>query len=197
LAQIENIKESKKEQILRTAASMFCEKTYHGTTLQNIAEEVGLLKGSLYYYIASKEKLLADIITNAVYSLNEGLVRVENANIGPKERLHQIIGEHVRFNAEYREAGTLFLTESNILNALEMDDVKVILSRRDRLLTDTLREAVDKGIYRAMDYRLISLTIIGLCNSLLFWYRPEGRLDHNVIADNFFDIIHHGLAVRD
>jgi TetR/AcrR family transcriptional regulator, cholesterol catabolism regulator len=196
LTQTETGKESKKEQILRTAAGMFCEKTYHGTTLQNIAEEVGLLKGSLYYYITSKEKLLADIITSAVYSLNEGLVRVENTGIPPEEKLRRIIGEHVRFNAEYREAGTLFLTERHILNTLEMDDVSVILSRRDKLLNDTLREAVDKGIYRAMDYRLMSLSIIGLCNSLLFWYRPEGRLNYDIIADNFFDIIHRGLVVR-
>ncbi len=190
-------KESKKEQILRTAASMFCEKTYHGTTLQNIAEEVGLLKGSLYYYITSKEKLLADIIANAVYSLNEGLVRVENTDMPPGEKLRRIIGEHVRFNAEYREAGTLFLTENHILNTLEMDNVNARLARRDKLLTDTLREAVDKGIYRDMDYRLMSLSIIGLCNSLLFWYRPEGRLNYDTIANSFFEIIHRGLVVRD
>ena len=190
-------KEPRKEQILRTAARMFCEKTYHGTTLQDIAEEVGLLKGSLYYYITSKEKLLADIIANAVYSLSEGLKRVEDADIGCEEKLRQIIGEHIRFNAEFREAGTLFLTESHILVKLEMNDVSRILARRDKLLADTLKEAVAQGLYRTMDVRLTSLAIIGLCNSLLFWYKPKGRLSPDTIADNFFEIVHRGLLVRD
>ena len=76
----------RKDQILRTAAKMFCERTFHGTTLQDIAQEVGMLKGSLYYYITSKEKLLVDIITTAVHSLYEGLWRVESAKLEPAER---------------------------------------------------------------------------------------------------------------
>jgi len=187
---------SKKEQILKIAARMFCDRTYHGTTLQDIAREVGMLKGSLYYYIDSKERLLVDIISHAVNSLNEGLVRVENADLSPEERLKEIIREHVRFNADFREAGTLFLTERHVLASLEMDEVNRIINRRNELLDLTLEEAVKKGVYRKMDIRLASLAIIGLCNSLLFWYRPAGRLSHDEIADAFFDLVQKGLLVR-
>lgn len=186
----------RKEQILKIAARMFCDRTYHGTTLQDIAREVGMLKGSLYYYIDSKERLLVDIISQAVNSLNEGLVRVENADLGPEERLKEIIREHVRFNAEFREAGTLFLTERHVLAALEMSEVNRIIDRRNRLLAGTLEEAVGLGIYRKLDIRLASLAIIGLCNSLLFWYRPAGRLSHDQIADAFFELLQKGLLVR-
>lgn len=186
----------RKEQILKIAARMFCDRTYHGTTLQDIAREVGMLKGSLYYYIDSKERLLVDIISQAVNSLNEGLVRVENADLGPEERLKEIIREHVRFNAEFREAGTLFLTERHVLAALEMSEVNRIIDRRNQLLAGTLEEAVSQGIYRKLDIRLTSLTVIGLCNSLLFWYRPAGRLSHEQIADTFFELVQKGLLVR-
>lgn len=187
---------SKKEQILKIAARMFCDRTYHGTTLQDIAREVGMLKGSLYYYIDSKERLLADIISGAVHSLNEGLVRVENADLPPEQRLKEIIREHVRFNADFREAGTLFLTERHVLASLEMDAANRIIDRRNKLLDRTLREAVSKGIYHPVDIRLTSLAIIGLCNSLLFWYRPAGRLSHDEIADAFFGMVQQGLLVR-
>lgn len=187
---------SRKEQILKIAARMFCDRTYHGTTLQDIAREVGMLKGSLYYYIDSKERLLVDIISQAVNSLNEGLVRVENADLGPGKRLKEIIREHVRFNADFREAGTLFLTERHVLASLEMDEVNRIIDRRNQLLARTLDEAVSMGVYRKLDVRLASLAIIGLCNSLLFWYRPAGRLSHDEIADAFFDMLQKGLLVR-
>ena len=186
----------RKEQILKIAARMFCDRTYHGTTLQDIAREVGMLKGSLYYYIDSKERLLVDIISQAVNSLDEGLIRVENADLGPEERLKEIIREHVRFNAEFREAGTLFLTERHVLAALEMSEVNRIIDRRNQLLAGTLEEAVSRGIYRKMDIRLTSLAVIGLCNSLLFWYRPAGRLSHDEIADAFFELVQKGLLVR-
>jgi AcrR family transcriptional regulator len=146
---------------------MFCDKTYHGTTLADIAREVGMLKGSLYHHITSKERLLADIISEAVHSLHEGLVRVENADLEPEQRLREIIREHVRFNADFREAGTLFLTERHVLGSLEMDEVNRIIDRRNQLLARTLREAADRGLFRPTDTRragapgIIGALIIG------------------------------------
>jgi AcrR family transcriptional regulator len=187
-------KESRRDQILKTATKIFSEKTYHGATLQEIASAVGMLKGSLYYYITSKEKLLANIILDALDTLNEDLVRVENADFTPVDRLRQIVREHVKFNAKYREAGILFLTERNVLSSLEeMDKVMQIFERRDKLIDRTLREAVETGVYRPVDTRITSLAIAGMCNSVLFWYRPSGRLSYDEIADTFFELLHHGL----
>ena len=189
-------KESRRDQILKTATRIFCEKTYHGATLQEIANAVGMLKGSLYYYITSKEKLLANIILDALQTLNEDLLRVENADLTPVERLRQIVREHVKFNAKYREAGTLFLTERNAISSLEeIDKMMQIFERRDKLITRTLREAIEAGVYRPVDIRITSLAIVGLCNSVLFWYRPSGRLSYDEIADAFFELLHQGLSM--
>jgi len=189
-------KEFRRDQILKTATRIFCEKTYHGTTLQEIASAVGMLKGSLYYYITSKEKLLADIILDALNTLNEDLVRVENADLTPVERLRQIVREHVKFNAKYREAGTLFLTERNVISSLEeIDKMMQIFERRDKLIARTLREAIETGVCRPVDTRITSLAIVGLCNSVLFWYRPSGHLSYDKIADALFELLHQGLSM--
>jgi len=189
-------KGSRRDQILNAATRIFSEKTYHGTTLQDIADAVGMLKGSLYYYIDSKEKLLADIIIEAAKTLNEDLVRVEEADIGPVERLRQIIREHVKFNAIYREAGTLFLTEKNVITSLEMGELGEIFARRDRLLAWALNQAIEMGLYRPVDIRITSLAVIGLCNSVLFWVQPGGRFSYEEIADAFFELIHDGLSLK-
>jgi len=186
----------RQDQILNAATRIFSEKTYHGTTLQDIADAVGMLKGSLYYYIDSKEKLLADIIIEAAKTLNEDLVRVEEADIGPVERLRQIIREHVKFNAIYREAGTLFLTEKNVISSLEMSELVEIFARRDRLLAHALSHAIEAGLYRQVDIRVTSLAIVGLCNSVLFWVRPTGRFSYEEIADDFFNLLHDGLSLK-
>jgi len=187
-------KESRRDQILKAATKIFSEKTYHGTTLKDIADAVGMLKGSLYYHIVSKEKLLADIILEAVHTLNEDLSRLENANLTPVERLRQIVREHVKFNAIYREAGTLFLTEKNVISSLEMGELIEIFGRRDKLIARTLNQAVEMGLYRPVDVRITSLAIVGLCNSVLFWIRPTARLTYEDIADSFFELIDHGLS---
>lgn len=189
-------KESRRDQILRTATQIFYEKTYHGATLQDIADAVGMLKGSLYYYIDSKEKLLADIILDAAYTLIENLERVEQTNHTPVERLRQIIKEYVRFNAKFRESGTLFLTERSAISSLDMAEVTEIFNRRNKLVSRALHDAIEAGIYRPVDLSLTSRTIVGLCNSMLFWYQPNRRLPPDEIADNFFDIVNQGLSTK-
>jgi len=189
-------KKSRREQILKEATRIFSEKTYHGTTLKDIADAVGMLKGSLYHYISSKDKLLADIILEAAHTLNEELVRVEHLKLDPIERLRQIVKEHVKFNAIYREAGTLFLTEKNAISSLEMGELMKIFGRRDRLLARTLSEAIEKGLYRAVDIRITSLAIVGMCNSVLFWIKPSGRFSYEDVAETFFELIHDGLTIK-
>jgi len=158
LSELVEGKECRRDQIIKTATRIFCEKTYHGTTLQEIASAVGILKGSLYYYITSKEKLLADIILEALKTLDEALLLVENADLTPVDRLREIVREHIKFNAKYREAGTLFLTERNAISSLdEMGKVMQIFERRDKLVDRTLREAIAAGVYRPVDIRIASL----------------------------------------
>jgi len=189
-------KKSRREQIFKEATRIFSEKTYHGTTLKDIADAVGMLKGSLYHYISSKDKLLADIILEAAHTLNEDLQRVEYLKLGPIERLRQIVKEHVKFNAIYREAGTLFLTEKNAISPFEMGELMKIFGRRDNLIARTLSEAIEKGLYQPIDIRITSLAIIGMCNSVLFWIKPSGRFSYEDVADTFFELIHDGLTVR-
>jgi AcrR family transcriptional regulator len=189
-------KESRRDQILENATRIFCEKTYHGTSLQEIADSVGMRKGSLYYYITSKEKLLARIILDALQTLNDSLLPLENTDLNPIETLRQVVREHVKFNAKYREVGTLFLTEKHVISSLaETDQIMQIFERRDKLVAKTLRAAIEAGVYQPVDIRITSLAIVGLCNSVLFWYRPSGHLTYNEIADSFFGIIHHGLSM--
>jgi hypothetical protein len=69
-----------------------------------------------------------------------------------------------------------------------------IFERRDKLIARTLREAIEAGVYRPVDIRITSLAIVGLCNSVLFWYRPSGRLYDDEISNTFFELLHQGLS---
>jgi len=189
-------KEPRRDQILRIARRIFSEKTFHGTTLQDIADAVGMLKGSLYYYITSKERLLADTIIDTAHKFDEDLERVKRANLPPVERLRQIIREHINFNTKYRETGSLFLTERHVISSLDMTELTEIFDHRDKLLAETLSEAIEMGLYRPVEIRFTTLAIVGLCNSILFWYRPSGHLSAEEIADACFKLIHQGLSLK-
>ncbi|MEW6142264.1 MAG: TetR/AcrR family transcriptional regulator [Chloroflexota bacterium] len=192
----ETRKEKRRQEILRISSRIFREKTYDGTTLKDIADAVGMLKGSLYYYISSKQELFSDIIVEAVKVLNESVEDVYRANLPPVERLRAIIRAHVKFSVEYQDTAILFLTGRHIISSMRMVELTRLFGRRDKLLINTLKEAVDSGVYRKIDVRMAALAIVGMCNSVAFWYSPSGPASADDIAEVFFSIVHYGLAVR-
>ncbi len=189
-------KGSRREQILQIASRLFREKTYHGTSLEDIAEAVGMPKGGIYYWFNSKEDLLANIVMDAQAIIDKWLEEIASANLPPKERLKAIIRAHVKFNVEYQEATTLFLSERNVVSALWKEELIKSRKQRDELLIRTLEEAVQTGVYRPQDLGLTVRAIVGMCNALVFWYRASGPHSPEEIADYFFQLLQDGLAVR-
>jgi len=188
--------ESRRDQILREATRIFSAKTYHGTSVKDIADAVGILKSSLYYYISSKERLLFDIIMETVLTLKEDLLPLEVTGLDPLEKLRQVILAIVKFNANHREVGILWMTEQHVISSspLNKEEVTELLEQRNRLLESILTEGMEKGVFQRLDIRMTSLSIVGLCNSLLDWYEPSGRLSYEDIADFYFQFVKQGIA---
>ena len=82
--------EGRKAEIINVGTSLFAEKGYHGTTLDEIAEQVGITKAALYYYIKSKEEILQEI-TNKNLAGMEQAIELHKSNLPPKEKLRQVI----------------------------------------------------------------------------------------------------------
>jgi TetR/AcrR family transcriptional regulator, cholesterol catabolism regulator len=186
---------TRRAEILRISGRIFREKTYDGTTLKDIADAVGMLKGSLYYYISSKEELFSDIIVEAVRVLHRSLEGV-NPEWTPVEKLRYIVRTHVRFSVEYQDTAILFLTGRHIISSLRMNELADIFGRRDKIIADTLKDGIAQGVFGPANVRLVALSIVGMCNSVAFWYTPEGTASHQQIADQFFKLIYEGLQTR-
>jgi len=189
-------RESRRQEILRISSRIFREKTYDGTTLKDIADAVGMLKGSLYYYISSKQELFSDIIVEAVKVLNASLEEVDKGKLNPVERLRAIIKAHVNFSVNYQDTAILFLTGRHIISSLRMGELTKLFERRDKLLIGTLKDAIRAGTYAPMNIRFTALAVVGMCNSVAFWYTPSGPAAAKDIADTFFELVHKGLLVR-
>ncbi|MFC1907587.1 hypothetical protein ACFLW8_05825, partial [Chloroflexota bacterium] len=123
---------------------------------------------------------------------------LEVTGLNPLEKLQRIILAIVKFNANHREVGVLWLAEQHVISSspLNKEEVTELLEQRNRLLENILTEGMEKGVFQRLDIRMTSLSIVGLCNSLLDWYEPSGRLSYEEIADFYFQFIKQGIAVN-
>ncbi len=178
-------------EMLRAATRLFRERGFHATSMQDLAEALGMNRGSLYHYIESKDDLLWWIVTGALDRLQERvgpvLLRDERGEPGAA-RLRGAIAAHLAFAAEHGDELSLVQIE---LRSLPEDRRRSVIERRDAyesLWRDAIDDAVAEGALRLADTRLAGIAILSACNWFTQWYRPDGPLSVEEIATTFADL---------
>src|SRR6266851_4215698 len=127
------------EEVYRAALRLFREKGYHATSMQDIAEAVGLYKGSLYHYIDGKEDLLVQVFERAMATLLADVEQiVADTSLEPRDQLRLI----VQAVSENLDALTVYLHEFRALAGEALTNVR---RQRDRY-TQLVSEIVSRGV---------------------------------------------------
>jgi TetR/AcrR family transcriptional regulator, cholesterol catabolism regulator len=186
----------REQQVRAAALRLFRDKGYHATSMRDIAEAVGINKGSLYSYIRSKEDLLIPFFERAMGLL---LVEIEaisaDPSLTPTERLKRAIKAHILNVAEHHDILTVYLSEWRQLTADSLSTVRGQRERYAALFLAILEDGQRVGEFRPIDARITALGMIGMCNYLFRWYRSDGRLAPEQIADVLTDLLLRGVVV--
>jgi len=184
----------REQEIYETAAEIFHVKGYAATTLQDIAQAVGLLKGSLYYYIDSKEDLLYRI-TRTIHENARANLDAARAMPGPPvEKLHALVGGHVRAFGSRLTSIRVFYTEYAVLTGDRRR--QIMTERRDyeEYVYTLVREGCTDGSFcPELDVRVVGNAVLTMVNSVYLWYRPERDGPIDVIATKYADFAIGGL----
>lgn len=187
---------NKDEQIFAEAVRIFREKGFHATSVQDIADAVGLQKGSLYHYISSKDELLFKIFQRSTGALTRQLEQIAASDDPPTDKLRRAIEAHLTALCEQLDIYTVYLSERRSLSARNHSKVRAEAARHAELLQRIIQEGVATGDFRAVDGKMAAHAILGMCNWLYQWYSPHGRLSPGEIAQVFADLAIDGLVRR-
>jgi AcrR family transcriptional regulator len=182
-----------REAILEAAIILFGKRGYTGTTMRDIAKEVGILPGSLYAHISSKETLLDEIVEMGIESfLSIEAMLQQSASV--IDRLRTAIKAHATIAAENPGRSLVvfhqwrFLTEPNLTRALNKR------RRYQQLFVKIIDEGIaDKSFDSGLDSKAAVFTILGALNWIPEWYSPAGPFSPSEIGDKIADILIKGL----
>lgn len=183
-------------ELVQAATQVFYERGYDGASLQDIADRLGMLKGSLYYYIHTKEDLLFEVI-KAVYEQGLAAVR-EAAEIpgDPLARLERVIIAHVGQTCRNLVATAVYLHELNSLPTKLRQ--KVDGRSYQSVFLDLLEEAQEAGLLRpGVEPRLATFWILGSTNWVYRWFHHDGQFTASLVASQFAELAINGLATSD
>ena len=180
--------------IIQAAAQIFRQKGYHGTSMQDIADAVHLQKASLYHHVTGKQDILVAILDQALDLLIVDIQEVARSEHTPQDKIRLAMRTYVSRLTQDLDLATVLLMEHRSLD----DDLRAVhIDRRDRfeaLWREIVQEGIESGVFRQVDARLTSFAFLGVLNWLITWYRHEGSLSGEQIADRFADLMLLGLV---
>jgi len=180
--------EERRALILETAASRFEAKGYAGTSVDEIARDLGISKAAVYHYWGSKEELLEGIQDRALALLREKLDRLDEED-NPYE---------THFEATVAAYIDAVLENKSFVSVLLRDFVSSERTReRQRAFRHQCREMLEReiaaGNIRASDPEVLTLAIVGLCSTIASWYEPAGKLRPKEVKRVYLGLITRGL----
>ncbi|MFN2281310.1 MAG: TetR/AcrR family transcriptional regulator [Anaerolineales bacterium] len=185
------------ENILQAAAQIFQEKGYHATSMQDIANAVDLQKGSLYHYVDSKQDILYALLDQALSLILERLQAVVSEELAPQEKIRQAMRSYFSFLAENPSLSSVLLLEYRSLEPIYKQKHIPLRDQVDHIWQEILEEGNMKGEFNAPETGLISKALLGVLNWTITWYREDGPLTAEQIADQFTDLFFTGILARD
>ena len=187
-----------RDEILEAAALIFGQKGFHATSMQDIARAVDLQKASLYHHFpGGKQELLVDILDWALDLLIEHMQEVVALAAPPGEKLRRAMQVYLETVLNYRAPAAVLLLEHR---SLDPELHARHIPRRDRferLWRDLIQEGMAEGTFNCTDPALAGRALLGVMNWTITWYRPEGSLSAEAIAQQFSDLFLNGLLVQD
>jgi AcrR family transcriptional regulator len=184
------------EEVLDAAARVFARRGYADASVQDIADELGILKGSLYHYIKKKEDLLfwlLEAVHEDVDAILEEVAQVEG--LAPLERIELYVKRQVLYNLDHLERISIYYHD---VEALSDERLATILSRRhthERFITGLIKEAQQQGAADpSTNPRVVANCLFATISWTYRWYKPNGRISRQSIAHECARFALHGVA---
>jgi AcrR family transcriptional regulator len=183
------------DDIVTAAAKVFRTKGYHAATVRDIADEVGILKGSLYHHFASKEELLYLVVKEPIAQMYQTISEIAAAEVGAAEKLRQAILAHLEaFDRHYPHL-FVYLRERESVKRRFREMIGFSPKEYERCWQQILREGVENGEFRRdLDIPVVSYGLLGMLNWSYKWYDPQGRLSVREVAEEFTSLALAGIA---
>jgi TetR/AcrR family transcriptional regulator, cholesterol catabolism regulator len=182
---------TRREELTRQAARLFAQKGYHGTSIGDLAEAMGVRKGSLYAHIDSKEDLLYETMLDGARAFHEALDGIDDA-LPATEKIRLALRAHLRIAAEQLDVATVFVQEWRYLEGERRERIVAERRRYEERIGAFFREGRDLGELRSdLDDWAATLLFLSAANWAYTWLRRGG--DTDALADRFFGLLLDGI----
>ncbi len=188
----------RRQELLDLSARLFAERGYGATTVRDIADEAGILSGSLYHHFGSKEEIVDEILSTFLDELFSSYRAVVARDLGARQKLEAVVAESFECIDRHHAAVAIFQNEAKKLAQYPRFSYLNDRGQEFRALwRQILQDGVRSGAFRpGLDIDLVFRFIRDTVWVAVRWYQPGGRLSAQTVAAQYLDIVLDGIAAR-
>jgi AcrR family transcriptional regulator len=183
-------------QLLEIATRLFKEKGYRSTSMQDLADALGVQKASLYYYVHSKEELLRQLLEHAFTLVQTQIDEVYAADLTPTEKLRLALRQHAVTMMDNLNLVSVYLHEYRNLPTKRLKHILQVRKHYEQVLAQIMQDGIATGEFRPVNVKMAVYGLLGMLNWTHQWFSPTGELSSEEIADVLVDLALYGLVER-
>lgn len=187
--------QQRQQEIVQRAAELFANGGYQRTSMADIASSLGMLKGSLYYYIKSKRDLLAKAFIGIAAELSDNLTKIIESEASWTEKVRGAFENHIELLYQDNARVIVFIDERLIhLNGSYRRRAIRERDHYESLWQVLVSKGIEQKEFRAdLDVKIVVRGLLGMCNWMVKWYKPDGKCGPSEIAQIFAEVALQGI----
>lgn len=184
-----------RDDIIAGAGRRFATHGYHGTSMRDLGDDLGILGSSIYAHVGGKQELLAAVIDRGAALFADSARHAIAVGDEPDAVLRLLVAGHIDVVLDHRAEARTYLSEAHVLEPGERDRVVSARDRYERVFVDTIAAGIEEGRFaEGVDARLSAIYVLSILNMVDRWYDDDGRVERSELADGVYAFIVRGLA---
>src|SRR5699024_3144009 len=180
----------KKEEIIQAAVSVFMEKGYTGTTMEDVAANLLMTKGSVYYYFKDKQELLYQSQKMLLEKSIENIEAIKQAQDLPViERLRKSMIVHLKYLISERSGFETMVDPERYFAETQVEKIIKLRNNYEKNFDQLITEGIEGNVFASLDIKIVRNIILGAMNWVIQWYSPKGEKDESDIAELISDYL--------
>jgi AcrR family transcriptional regulator len=189
-----NVDSGTRNHLVQRALELFERDGYPRTSVEDIVDAAGMTKGAFYHHFRSKEEVLEIIHNDYVDAQVEMCHNIIKHYADPQEQLAQIIRSTIISLGAYRAHVSVYLQDRRFLTGERRGNVIARRNQVDRIFSGIIERGAESGVFRKdVDSKLVAFGLIGMCAWVINWWRSEGSLSLQEVADQYVELLLGGL----
>jgi AcrR family transcriptional regulator len=185
---------ARRREIDEVASGLFHANGYAATSVRDIAKALDIQAASMYAHVASKEDVLWSIVDAAATAFERAADAAAADAQDPVDRLAALVEAHVEVVTADPERSSVFLTEWRHLSPERREATATRRDAYEERFRDAIRDGIAIGAFAGTDPALAATFVLTALNGIATWYRPDGRLSPDRIADAYVDLALRSLS---